>query len=314
MDSAAQFGPVPQKSDTGTFHTVEETDDLDIPASSETASSPERSKDERKQFQETKKKHQQLADAYRTALQSGQQPSYRARINVIGHSGAGKTTLIRRLLGKALSQDEDSTCGIETHRVEVNLNEDTIWSDAVQTPAHLHKRIMQDIASSLQQEEQVHVESAGPSEAHKPTEAQSPETDPTEALSSATAPVVHHTQTWIQTLRKTIRLPRRKKRPSLVSSPKVQITETGHSSTKLPPTLPVSPGMMTPTRQQPDPVFLPTEHDSARKEQHTQNKNRNEETKKPLLAIPEELTNMEKNKKRGRRNWHRATLGFRRPD
>ncbi len=62
-----------------------------------------------------------MAKAFVEACQHGTHPSYRARINIIGHSGAGKTSLTRRLLEQKFQEKEESTDGIETHRIEFDL-------------------------------------------------------------------------------------------------------------------------------------------------------------------------------------------------
>ena len=56
--------------------------------------------------------------AYFEAMNNGYDVSYRARINIIGHSGAGKTSLTRRLLGKSFQPEHHSTNGIETHLIK----------------------------------------------------------------------------------------------------------------------------------------------------------------------------------------------------
>ncbi len=91
-----------------------------------------------------------VAEAYQHALRYGQQPSYRARINIIGHSGAGKTTLTKRLLGEAFSTDFGSTNGIETHRVELDLNGDSLWSESSSSEQALEKQRVQELAASVQ--------------------------------------------------------------------------------------------------------------------------------------------------------------------
>ncbi len=62
-----------------------------------------------------------VTQAFLEACKHGTCPSYRARINIIGHSGAGKTSLTRRLLGQKFQKEEESTDGIETHRIEFDL-------------------------------------------------------------------------------------------------------------------------------------------------------------------------------------------------
>ncbi len=92
-----------------------------------------------------------LAQAFQEACQHGTHPSYRARIKVIGHSGAGKTSLTRRLLGQKFQEKEESTDGIETHRIEFDLYEspDSLnsWVEADLKPeklaAHFSREVFQ---------------------------------------------------------------------------------------------------------------------------------------------------------------------------
>ncbi len=83
-----------------------------------------------------------MAQAFLEACRHGTHPSYRARINIIGHSGAGKTSLTRRLLGQKFQKEEESTDGIETHRIEFDLKQvqgekseeegqETSWKESV---------------------------------------------------------------------------------------------------------------------------------------------------------------------------------------
>ena len=62
-------------------------------------------------------------------MKSGSKRSYRARINIIGHSGAGKTSLTRRLLGKSFVEEHNSTDGIETHLIKLDLESAEIRED-----------------------------------------------------------------------------------------------------------------------------------------------------------------------------------------
>ncbi len=77
---------------------------------------------------------EKIARAFLKACQHGTSTSYRARINIIGHSGAGKTSLTRRLLGQKFREKEQSTDGIETHRIEFDLDESDlghfVWTEA----------------------------------------------------------------------------------------------------------------------------------------------------------------------------------------
>ena len=72
---------------------------------------------------------ERLWQAYLDACAHGTRPSYRARINIIGHSGAGKTSLTRRLLGQEFHENEESTDGISTHRIEFDLMNDSDGSN-----------------------------------------------------------------------------------------------------------------------------------------------------------------------------------------
>ncbi len=82
-----------------------------------------------------------MVQAFLEACKHGTNPSYRARINIIGHSGAGKTSLTRRLLGQKFHEDEESTDGIETHRIEFDLGNSVLseWLQAELNPKQLSK-------------------------------------------------------------------------------------------------------------------------------------------------------------------------------
>ncbi len=75
----------------------------------------------------------EMDKAFQEALKYDTHPSYRARINIIGHSGAGKTSLTRRLLGQNFHPKQESTDGIETHRIEFDLGESSggscVWRE-----------------------------------------------------------------------------------------------------------------------------------------------------------------------------------------
>ncbi len=90
-----------------------------------------------------------MATAFREACKHGTRPSCRARINIIGHSGAGKTSLTRRLLGQEFQENEESTDGIETHRIEVDLQEieeqSQKWVETELKPDDLAKIFSEDV-------------------------------------------------------------------------------------------------------------------------------------------------------------------------
>ena len=69
-----------------------------------------------------------LAKLYLEALETGEEESNTIRVIVVGHKGAGKTTLVRKLLGKAnLEESHESTEGIEIHVHKCEVNEDGSW-------------------------------------------------------------------------------------------------------------------------------------------------------------------------------------------
>ena len=91
-----------------------------------------------------------LWEAFQEACKKGTRPSYRARINIIGHSGAGKTSLTRRLLGKSFQKNEESTEGIETHRIEFSIDKEEratkrTWVEAQLRPEELVQTFNQDV-------------------------------------------------------------------------------------------------------------------------------------------------------------------------
>ncbi len=97
-----------------------------------------------------------VVSAFHKACQHGIHPSYRARINIIGHSRAGKTSLNRRLLGQNFQNEEESTDGIETHRIEFDLDESPlgpiVWSEAELRPEELSKQFNKEVLEKIAEE------------------------------------------------------------------------------------------------------------------------------------------------------------------
>ena len=58
-----------------------------------------------------------LDKAYREACMNGTTTSYRAKLDIIGHTDVGKTSLSRRLLGKSFKEQKESTEGTATHEI-----------------------------------------------------------------------------------------------------------------------------------------------------------------------------------------------------
>ncbi len=91
--------------------------------------------------------------AFIEACLHGTRPSYRARINIIGHSGAGKTSLTRRLLGKSFQRREKTTEGIATHRVEFVTEESAkqTWTEAELDTEDLVREFCKEVSLKIQQ-------------------------------------------------------------------------------------------------------------------------------------------------------------------
>ena len=71
---------------------------------------------------------QSLAKLYLEALETGEEEPNTIRVIVVGHKGAGKTTLVRKLLGKpTLDESHESTEGIEIHVHKCKAIEDGSW-------------------------------------------------------------------------------------------------------------------------------------------------------------------------------------------
>ncbi len=112
---------------------------------------------------EGKVKTEDLVAAYREALKDGSKPSYRARINIIGHSGAGKTCLTRRLLGQSFVEEHNSTDGIETHLIKLDLGSGELreeWTETIRDPQKLQRAfntevlLMHDALATMSNDEE----------------------------------------------------------------------------------------------------------------------------------------------------------------
>ncbi|KAL3861381.1 hypothetical protein ACJMK2_007417 [Sinanodonta woodiana] len=76
-------------------------------------------------------KSQQL---YREALGSGKERVYNIRLMVIGHQGVGKTSLVKRLLGEEVRENEtESTEGIEVHTACCQIDHETKEWNKIET-------------------------------------------------------------------------------------------------------------------------------------------------------------------------------------
>ena len=63
-----------------------------------------------------------LDTAYQEACEKGTTTSFRAKLDIIGQTDVGKTSLSRRLLGQPFVEEKESTEGISTHFVKSHFN------------------------------------------------------------------------------------------------------------------------------------------------------------------------------------------------
>ena len=90
-------------------------------------------------------------EALATACVKKSMQCFRARINIIGHSGAGKTTLTRRLLGEAyrkIQEDLESTDGIHTHLIKIDPEKiQQKWTEKQLDTRELFSEFQQEVLS-----------------------------------------------------------------------------------------------------------------------------------------------------------------------
>ena len=63
-------------------------------------------------------------EAYRTALRDGVQTVHQSRVMIVGHYGAGKTSLLRCLLGKPFVKEHIPTIGINADPKQTKVRTD----------------------------------------------------------------------------------------------------------------------------------------------------------------------------------------------
>ena len=75
-----------------------------------------------------------MSKAYKEACAKGSKPSYKAKVNLIGHKDAGKTSLGDQLLGQGFKKDKRSTEGIATHFIKSSFKRNEMkgstWSES----------------------------------------------------------------------------------------------------------------------------------------------------------------------------------------
>ena len=67
-------------------------------------------------------------EAYRTALKEGKRTVCQSRVMIVGHFGAGKSSLLRCLLNQPFVEEHIPTIGIETSN-QTKINEDGLAAD-----------------------------------------------------------------------------------------------------------------------------------------------------------------------------------------
>ena len=90
-----------------------------------------------------------LEAAYQKACREGTTVSYRAKLEIIGHTGVGKTSLSHKLLGQTLPKEVKSTEGIATHWVNSRFSEDLLqtdrWIEASHDPDDVMKKFCKEV-------------------------------------------------------------------------------------------------------------------------------------------------------------------------
>ena len=70
-----------------------------------------------------------LDKSYHDACRNGATTSFRAKLDIIGHTGVGKTSLSQRLLDQPFLEETESTEGIATHCVKSQFNPQNLSTD-----------------------------------------------------------------------------------------------------------------------------------------------------------------------------------------
>ena len=97
---------------------------------------------------------EQLDAAYERALNAGYEEVFLARLNLVGFHVAGKTSLVKRLLGEDFDPGEQSTEGIALHYIKSTFMKDTqrgtSWKKASISADDLHNDVRKNVASHLE--------------------------------------------------------------------------------------------------------------------------------------------------------------------
>ena len=108
----------------------------------------------------------ELQLAYKEACFHGSKNNYRIHLAVMGHSEAGKTSFIDRLLGKEFQPQRESTEGIQTHFVESFFSKKDVvsnmWTETIFEAGKLEKDFHESLLANIKSKELESLNSESP--------------------------------------------------------------------------------------------------------------------------------------------------------
>ena len=94
-----------------------------------------------------------LETAYQVACEDGTTTSFRGKLDIIGHTDVGKTSLSRCLLGQPFLQQTESTEGISTHHVKSRFNQFNLttedWIEMQHGQSDVLTQFLEEVLSNL---------------------------------------------------------------------------------------------------------------------------------------------------------------------
>ena len=93
--------------------------------------------------------------AYKEACKNGTTKSFRAKLDIIGHTDVGKTSLTCRLLGQPFSENKESTEGIATHHIKSQFSPSEmktgVWKEMANDSEEIVAKFNSEILKKYQQ-------------------------------------------------------------------------------------------------------------------------------------------------------------------